>query len=626
MPGLVGFYDPDSTPDKLEALLAQMCRVMTHETWYQTHALVQPPLAAARIGLGVFNPQPQPACNEDRTVLVWLDGEIYDFQRRDLARKLREAGHRLESESDAELLAHLYEDLGPAFVRQLDGTFAVALFDMRLNQCLIAVDRSATRPLYFCVHAGRFLFASEIKAIVQDPRLSRRLDEQGLVEFFTFRHPLGERTLLEDVRFLPAGCLAAFCQGCVTVERYWEPVLVADRPPRSDDDYLKETEMRLRLALERQTYDDRPIGEFLSGGLDSRLLAGLIPPRLEGRFHTFSRGPLDSWDVRYGSLVSQHIRSQHHVLELKSNFLPAQARQGVWLTDGLMTVIDTYVLSTIKLVKPHVDVVFFGIGLSSAVLAGVALSSKLVPARSNDEASRVFFARMGASIPQAIQARLFSRPFYERTRGIAFETLRQMVSACQADTPAGRVEAFCIQCRWPRSTRYGPTLARLQVETRYPFSDNDLSEISLRVPARLRLNRRMQIALLQHTRPDLARLPWEYSGLPVNRSTPTRVLLQRGLYYARRQMSRWTRGGVSPGTERERANYPIWFRTTMRPWLEGILLDPRTLDRGYFNAAYLRQMLADHMSGRQDYARQFGLLVTFELWNRLFIDGEPAAQ
>ena len=80
---------------------------------------------------------------------------------------------------------------------------------------------------------------------------------------------------------------------------------------------------------------------------------------------------------------------------------------------------------------------------------------------------------------------------------------------------------------------------------------------------------------------------------------------------------------ISPGTERERANYPVWFRTTLREWLEGVLLDKRTLERGYYNEAYLRQMVADHMSGRRNYATQFGLLLTFELWNRLFIDGEP---
>jgi asparagine synthase (glutamine-hydrolysing) len=200
-----------------------------------------------------------------------------------------------------------------------------------------------------------------------------------------------------------------------------------------------------------------------------------------------------------------------------------------------------------------------------------------------------------------------------------------MLDDCQAGTPAGRIEAFCIHCRWPRSSGYGPALARTQVETRSPYSDNDLLDLACRVPARWRLKRQMQIALLERTRPDLVRVPWEYTGLPANASTPARIFLQRGLYRLRRQASGWTRGLISPGTERERANYPMWFRTILREWLKGILLDRRTLDRGYFNETYLREMIAEHMDGRRDYSLRFGLLLTFELWNRLFIDGEPVA-
>jgi asparagine synthase (glutamine-hydrolysing) len=623
MAGIFGIYDPDMDQERLESLSSRMQRVITHHSWYQSQTFVESPLAAGRVSLGVLGSQTQPACNEDGTVLTWLDGEIYDFQRRDLARQLRSAGHLLEGESDAELLAHLYEDLGEACLRDLDGTFSVAIFDRRLRKLVIGVDRDASRPLYFHTCGDRFLFGSEVKALLQDRRVPRQVDEQGLVEFFTLRHPLGERTLVRDVRFLPAGCMATFCEGRTHVQRYWEPAVFEDHPFRSRGDCLDELAARLRLALERQTYGDKPIGEFLSGGLDSRLLAGLTPPRLNGCFHTFSRGPLDCWDVKFGTMVAEKLGSQHHILELKPDFLPRLARQGVWLTDGLMMVVDIYVLGTIEQVKPHVDTVFFGLGRIDSMLGGLELNSRLLRARTVDEAAREFFAQEGHYIPQAMQAQLLPARLYRETRGTAFETVRQMVSECQSDTPAGHVEAFCTRDRWPRCANYGPVLARTQVETRYPYSDNDFSEFVSRMPARWRANRQMQIALLKHVRPDLAHVPYEYTGMPADRSTPVQMFLQRGLYYARRKASAWTRGLISPGTERERANYPVWFRTTLREWLEGVLLDKRTLERGYYNEAYLRQMVADHMSGRRNYATQFGLLLTFELWNRLFIDGEP---
>jgi asparagine synthase (glutamine-hydrolysing) len=288
-----------------------------------------------------------------------------------------------------------------------------------------------------------------------------------------------------------------------------------------------------------------------------------------------------------------------------------------------MTVIDIYELSTIMQVKPHVEVVFLGTGRSDGILGGIELSRRLLQARTLGEAARAFFACEGAYIPESMQARLLSRRLYQETRGAAFETFRQMLDTYQACSPAGQVEAFCIQCRWPRSAMYGPVLARTQLEVRFPYSDNEFSDLSCRLPARWRLRRQMQIALLERVRPDLARVPYDYSGVPASISTPAQMLLRRGLYYLRRRASNWTRGLISSGSERERANYPAWFRSTLRQWLEGVLLDKRTLDRGYYNEAYLRQMIADHMTSRRDYSIQFGLLLTFELWNRLFIDEEP---
>ena len=621
MPGIAGVFEPGCTPDTLGVLLDRMKSVITHEPWYQVDTCVQPPIAAARVGLGIFNPQPQPGGNEDSSVLVWMDGEIYDYQRHDLVRRLRAGGHQLEQTSDPCLLAHLYEDLGEACVRDLDGTFSVAIFDQRQDKLVIAVDRFATRHLYFYASGGRFLFASEVKAILQDPRVLRCLDEQGLIEFFTFRHPLEDRTLFRDVRFLPAGYLVTFSGGQAQVQRYWTPSVIEDQPPRSLEQYLDEHAAGLRQAFERQLSDGKPVGLFLSGGLDSRQLAAQMA-LLGGDFHTFSRGPIESWDIKFGTLVAERVGSQHHVLDLPANFLATLGRRGVWLTDGLMAAIDIYELNATTTVKSFVDVVIFGMGSATHVLSGIALSKKIMQSRSLDEAAHEFFEHEGVYIPPAMQAQLLSDRLLRATHGATYEALHRMLNTYQADTPAGHVEAFCIQCRWPRSSGYGPFLARTQVETRSPYSDPDLLAAACRVPAHWRLKRQMQIALLKHTRPDLARLPWEFTGLPVDRSTPARIFIQRGLYFARRRASQLTRGLIPAGTQRERANHPMWFRTTLKQWLEGILLDKRTLERGYLNEASLRQIIYDHMTGRRNYSMEFGLLLTFELWNRLFIDGE----
>jgi len=621
MPGLVGIFDPGCAPHKLEELLDRMCKVITYEPWYQTHTYVRPPIAAGRVGLGIINPQPQPASNEDGSVLVWMDGEIYDFQRQALTHQLRKAGHKIKGNGDAELIAHLYEDLGESCVQDLDGTFAVAIYDPCLNKLMVAVDRDASRPLYFHANDGRFLFACEVKAILEDNRVPRKVDEQGVIELFTFRHVLADRTLIEDVHFLPAGYLALYQSGQAQMRPYWTPTVVEDRPPLPYETCVDEIIAALRRALERQMYDKRPIGEFLSGGLDSRTLAGLVP-LLNGRFHTFSRGPRECWDVQFGAMVAQQVGSQHHFLELKPDFLLNLGRRGIWITDGLMTVNDTYMLGIIDQVKPHVDVIFLGSGRGDGILGGIALDSKILRATTLDEAAKIFFSHQNVCMPQTVQTRVLSRSFYQRTQGAAYDALRRMLDQYNSDTFHGLIEAFCIQCRWPRSAWWGALFSQTQVETRSPYSDNEFCDLVCRVPARWRLGRQLQLAVIRRSRPDLAQIPWDHTGLPAGICSPKIILMRRAYFRARREIENLTRGLIPSVRARQRANYPLWYRTVLRPWLEEVLLDERTLARGYYNGEGLRCLIEEHMSGRRNRSIQFGLLLTFELWNRLFIDGE----
>jgi asparagine synthase (glutamine-hydrolysing) len=460
-----------------------------------------------------------------------------------------------------------------------------------------------------------------VKVLLQDDRVPRQVDEQGVIELFTFRHVLADRTLLRDIHFVPAGCLVTYQDEQTQLRPYWTPTVIEDRPSRSYETYVDEIIAALRRSLERQTYDKRPIGELLSGGLDSRTLAGLVPP-LDGNFHTFSRGPRDCWDVRFGAMVAQRVGSQHHFLELEPDFLLNVGKRGIWITDGLMTVNDIYMLGIIDQVKPHVEVVFLGMGRSDSVLAGIELNHDLLKATTLNEAARVFFAYNGMYVPPAIQVRVLSKSFYQKTQGAAFDALLQMLGQLESNTYHGLIEAFCLQCRWPRSSNWGSILSRTQVETRSPYSDNALCDLVFRAPARWRSSRQMQLAVIRRSRPDLAQVPWDYTGLPVNVSTPQVIWMRRAYFRARREIEHWTRGFIPSILAQERANYPLWYRTVLRPWLEEVLLDPRTLERGYYDEEGLRQLIEEHMSGQRNYSIQFGLLLTFELWNRLFIDGE----
>lgn len=627
MAGLFGIYDPGADAEALEKLVARMQSSLCHEQWYVAHRVLEPPFAGGRVSLGLTNPDPRPGCNEDGTVLVWFDGEIYDFWRRSCLNQLRQAGHQLRTETDSEIVAHLYEDLGEDCMRDLDGNFSLAILDRHRRRVILAIDRDGYRPIYFFTRDDRLLFASEVKALLQDASLPKQVDEQGVVEFFTYRAPQGERTLLRHIRFLPNGCRATFQDGAISVKPYWLARVIEDQTGRSRDSLLDEYAERLKIAVRRQLQGDFNFGAYLSGGLDSRLVVGVVPDAIKPRFHTFTFGPPTAWDVRYGAMIGKLAGGQHHTLSLLPEFLPANAALGVWLTDGLMTVIDIYKLVGIKKVRALAEVVFFGYGRTDGIIGGIELSPAMLRARSVEEVARLYYNHQGTFISDSLQARVLTPALRQATQGAVFkETLKMFREAHargQSSTLAGLVEAVSHNSRWARSSMYGTVLTRYQMETRYPYSDNELEQAAWQIPVRWRLARRFQIDLIRRTRPDMARVPWEYSGVCLDWSHPAVVFFQRGRYWAQRRLSLLSGGLIPFGSERERADWPNWFRTVLRPWLEEVLLSKRTLERGYYQPAFLRQMVADHIQGRQNYAVELGLLCTFELWNRLFIDGDP---
>ena len=515
-------------------------------------------------------------------------------------------------------IAHLYEDLGKAYVRDLDGTFTIVIYDANQGRLIIAVDREASRPLYYYVNEERFLFASEAKAILEDRRVLRKINEQSVIEFMALRQVLEDRTLFEDIHFLPAGYMAVYQNGQLEKRAYWVPSFVQDPIPQSFDTYVDEVISALRKSLERQLYDDRPIGEFLSGGLDSRTLAGLVPS-VNRKFHTFSFGPKDCWDVQFGMMVAERVGSQHHYLELEPDYLLNAGRKGVWITEGLMNVHCSHILSIIQQLKPHIDIAFFGHGRGDTVLSGLRLKHPMLRATSFDEIARLAYSTFAAQEPPA---RILSKPFHNRTKNQAFETLRRILGQYESNTFHGLVEAFAMQSYFPRSDNWGAIFSRTQVETRYPYSDNELCELVCRIPLHMRLNRQMHIEVVKRSRPDLAQIPWDTTGLPLTYSMPALILMRRIYIRARRELNNLTHDLIPAITARDRAYNPSWYRTVMRSWLEDLLLSEQTLARGYYDPDTMRQFVQEHLDCKADHSSQFDRLTTFELWNRLFIDQE----
>ena len=273
----------------------------------------------------------QPMTNEDGTVWLVFNGEIYNF--RDLRHELIRHGHRFKSRSDSEVLVHLYEERGERMVEELNGIFAFALFDLKARTLFLARDHFGVKPLYFSHTARRFVFASEIKALLA-AGVDKEIDSDALHEALVFTQTAGPRTLFRSVRrLLPGETLRLEkSTGKATRRRYWTPRMSGDTAPPNAVDRIQDL---LVGAVRRQLVADVPVGTMCSGGIDSSLISALASREMTGQLDTYVIEVEDPRfnEVEYANLVSAHIHSHHHVLKTLPGHADSMLPLAIWLHD-----------------------------------------------------------------------------------------------------------------------------------------------------------------------------------------------------------------------------------------------------------------------------------------------------
>ena len=623
MPGIVGSVDIHHPPDENHSLLERMCQTLKHEPWYRIETYANGPAALGRVSLGTVNTESQPAFNEDGTLCIVMAGELYET--RSLRKTLAARGHRLAVGNDADLLLHLYEEFGEAFLNDVHGVFALAIWDAQARRLLVANDRFGLWPVYFAEHQGRLLFAPEVKGILADSGIPRAVNDTAVADFFHFGHLLGDETFFDGIEILPPASMLVWQEGRTTLKRYWDLELPEEYLGQPEADLVDRLAYLTRQAVERRLDDsgDHRIGLLLSGGMDTRTLVAAIN-RTGFKYPTFAFGTPNGEDVRSARQIADLIGNPHYFVELTPDFLPRCAAKGVWLTEGMMLSNVFYVLSPLPQVRESVNVIFTG-DCGDWILGGASPAKKKFANLSDDVLMQRHYDHYynRGLIPEGEHSRFFSEHYYRKIQGKSVESFREHYRKVTVPGSTNKAVYFALRHEALRTSGYGIALLRSQLLPRMPYYDNDLVDFALQVPPALRRDRHIQIQVIKRLAPDLVRVPWQYSGLPAD-AGPRRVRVKRGLYRMHQRLSRRSNGLIPWPYDKEIAPMELWLRTTLRRWAEDLLLNRRALDRGYFREEAVRRILNQHMAGRGDYSYPIGALITFELWNRLFIDGDAA--
>ncbi len=303
----------------------------------------------------------QPMTNEDESVWVSFNGEIYNYQ--ELRPGLEQQGHRFRTNSDSETIVHLYEQYGDDFVLHLRGMFAIAIWDSRQRRLILARDRLGQKPLVYSQQENRVLFASEIKAILAIPDAPRQIRHQAIDEYLTYGYIPHPGTIYQQIHKLPPAHLAVYENGRFSTKCYWRP----DLPPHPDasiDELQQGLQHAVNESVRLRMRSDVPLGAFLSGGIDSTIITGVMQEHAAQPTHTFTIGfPVDGFDEsQYAQIAAEHLKTQHTLMEVQPDSLSLLDKL-VWLFDEPFadsSAVPTYYLS--QMTRQHVKVALTGDG------------------------------------------------------------------------------------------------------------------------------------------------------------------------------------------------------------------------------------------------------------------------
>jgi asparagine synthase (glutamine-hydrolysing) len=622
MCGIAGIVAWRAAPPSREDV-TRMCDAMVHRGPDDAGYLVEGPVALGMRRLSIIDLAGghQPIFNEDGTVAVFYNGEIFNY--RELRSELEAKGHRFATSSDTEVIVHLWEEEGVEFPRRLNGMFAIALYDRTRGRLMLVRDHVGIKPLYYALGADGIVFGSEVKVLLASGRVDRTLDVDSLGQYLSWEYVPGAGTLLREVRKLePARSLEIDVHsGRTTLRRYWNPLEGGrGEETRSDDDWEEETEAAIQRAVRGQLMSDVPLGAFLSGGVDSSLVVAAM-----GTAETFSIGFDDpSYDeTPWSKRVADHLDVNHHIEIIRPDVGDLFGHLMHFLDDpiGDFSIFPTYLVS--RLASKHVKVVLSGDG-GDELFGGYEtfLADQKAHAWNRLPSwlrTGVIEPAIGALPPTAAKkgfvnkakrftegARLDPAWGHARWRVFCDERVRDTLM-----TPAARehihteIGAHIATLRAEAAGRddrdtalyvdFGSYLVdncltkvdrmsmACSIEARVPLLDKDVAELAFRLPSRLKFD-----------------------------SSNTKILLKRiAARHVPRDCVYRSKQGFS---------IPIknWLKQDLRPLAEQYLASDRIRREGLFEPAVVGRLWQEHLDNRANHSHLLWALLVFEQWRDRF--------
>jgi asparagine synthase (glutamine-hydrolysing) len=626
MCGIAGIYFRQEHNCVDRSMLVRMRDRMVHRGPDACGLYVDEAVGFAHRRLSIIDIQgsQQPLTNEDESVWVIFNGEIYNY--RSLRKFLLQRGHQFKTEGDTEVIVHLYEEYGPEFVEHLNGMFAIALWDQKEKSLLLIRDRLGIKPLYYYNHHKHIVFASEIKAILASSFYAPEINDDVLYSYFSFNSIYGPQTLFKGIYELEPGHMLKLNGDELLIYKYWDITSKRQSEYTSEAESLEQLDAYLQQAVQRRLISDVPVGAFLSGGVDSSLLVAYMSELRAEPVKTFSIGfkEDEANEFNYSRWVARHFQTDHHEYFLSEQTFLEALPHAIWLQDEPLrhfASVPLYFLS--KYAKSEVTVMLSGEGADELFLGYRAyrlaqlqtylnriyqtvvpasfweLGARLGPKLTKRKIGSKVIRRLSLAPPTV--ALTYSSPIPGLPVQLALQDQRQdRVNPDYFEWlfTQAPVDGFLHRYAYTELKTHLVSLLMKQdkmsmgasIETRVPFLDHELVEFAFSMPETMKIRGRTGKYLVKKLAER--KLPKELiyrqkMGFPV----PLTKWLQRGQF---------------------------------KQYLVDVLLDPSTIRRGVFNPSFVEQHLGEVERARwgedSDACSLLWGMLNFELWCRIFID------
>ena len=624
--GWIKLDENDASPNS-QAVLHSMCERIVHRgpdsegIWTDDRVA----LGMRRLSIIDLKTGDQPVFNEDRSVIAMQNGELYNY--REVRADLEKSGHRFTTRTDTEIIPHLYEEYGEAFVEHINGMFAISLWDSARKRLILARDRFGEKPLYYGVFDGKLVYASEPKSILVHPSVKAELDLDALRHYLSFDYVPAPMSIYKGIYKLPAAHILIVENGEVRTRRYWNLDFHKNGNVPSIEKAASELRELLSDAVRMRLVSDVPLGILLSGGIDSSTVAAFATQHATEKVKTFSIGfEEDSFDEsRYARLVAKHLNTEHFEDRLsaeKAGDLISEI--GQWLDEPLSdgSLIPTYLLA--RFVRRHVTVALGGDG-GDELFAGYPMyvahkmaavygavpgflrrgviepvvnalpvstsnmsfdykAKRFVRASHLDPVARHHTWFGSFSIEQ--QQDLLTREIISQTSGDIYRGARDTLNLIDSTNEIERMQFLDINFYMAEDilTKVDRAAMAVSLETRAPFLDPRVGQFAASIPVDYKLRGRKGKYILKQAVKDL--LPREI-------------------------LSRPKKGFGIPIAE--------WLKGRLNPLLHDMLAPHKLNQQGIFNAERVQRLIREHESNAASHHKELWTLLVFQLWYDNFL-------